>query len=87
MSTRAESRRTLSPASVLSVSEAVVEIGGRGSDARDWLEEHGLVREGPKGRRVVIWGQVLDALDRQAAEAPSPRPVPRPAGRLARKEL
>ena len=87
MSTRAEARRPLSPASVLSVPEAVVELGGRAVDARAWLEQHGLIRQGPGGRRVVVWGRVLDALDAEDQHPEPLREVPKAPGKLPRKKL
>lgn len=87
MSTRAKVRRPLSPASVLSVAEAVVELGGRAVDARAWLDARGLVKAGPGGRRVVVWGRVLDALEEDEQRPAPVAVVPQPAGRLPRKKL
>lgn len=87
MSTRAEARRSLSSASVLSVPEAVVELGGRAVDARAWLEQHNLIRKGPSGRRVVVWGRVLDALESEEQQPEPVKEVPKQLGRLPRKRL
>lgn len=87
MSTRAEARRALSPASVLSVPEAVTELGGRAVEARAWLDSHDLVRKGPGGRRVVVWGRVLDALEADEQQPEPLREVPKQPGRLPRKQL
>lgn len=59
---------------MLSVVHAVELLPLAEADARRWLQERGLVRD-LAGRRVVIWGDVLDAL-RQTAGAADSDPEP-----------
>ncbi len=77
MSARADLRRPLSDASLLTIAEAIREIGGRESEVRAWLEGSGLVRHHPALGKRVRWGDVVDAW-RLAGEqeAPKPRAAP-----------
>jgi hypothetical protein len=50
---RSDLRRPLSPASLLTLAEAVRELGGREAEARAWLREH----QRPDG--LIRWGCVL----------------------------
>lgn len=63
--------RPLSPASVLTVREAVRELKLRRDDGIAWLNEHGLVRD-VAGRQRVIWGDVLDAIRGRAHGSSEP---------------
>lgn len=84
MSARREIRRQLGAAAVLSESEAVSWLPCRDEVARQWLRDRGLVRVTPLGR-VVVWGEVLDELLRDApTEVP---PLPRPAATLPRDPI
>ncbi len=76
MSARRELRRQLGAAAVISETEAASWLPCRDEVARQWLRDEGLVRVTPLGR-VVVWGEVLDALTRSApAEAPRVRRPP-----------
>lgn len=69
---RAAARLELGAAAILSVVTAVALMPLAEADARRWLEEHGLVHD-LAGRRVVIWGDVLEALrSHPPASAPPP---------------
>jgi hypothetical protein len=70
--TRAELRRALTEASLLTIAEAVVEIGGRETDVRKWLRERGLIRSTEIGERVV-WGDVLAVWRGELVEPPRPK--------------
>lgn len=78
MTSRTPARTALGAAAVLSEAEAVALLPGRDSVARAWLRERGLVRVTPLGR-VVVWGEVVDAL-RAGDEAPPPLAPLRRAG-------
>lgn len=82
--TRSEARRALSPASVLSVAEAVRELGGRQATVKAWLRRQGLVSVAPGLGERVIWGDVLDRI--RDGEGPQEEP-PRPAATLRRAGL
>lgn len=88
--TRAAARRELGAAAVLPVVRAVELLPLAEADARRWLTEQGLVRD-LAGRRVVIWGDVLDALRRgppvEGAEPEPARGEPRGTARLPRVRL
>jgi hypothetical protein len=88
VSARADLRRPLSDASLLTVAEAIREIGGRESEVRAWLHEAGLVRTHPRLGKRVLWGDVLRALaPSEDAPAPEPAPVQRlPRVALGRKQ-
>ncbi len=60
------------PAAVYSLAQAARLLPMDDRQARDWLVRHGLVRE-LEGRRVVIWGEVLEELQRQAPRRTPPR--------------
>lgn len=51
----------MGPAAVLPVAEAAALLPLGDTDARDWLTSRGLVLA-LRGREVVIWGDVLDAI-------------------------
>lgn len=86
MTTRADIRRPLSEASILSVQEAVIEIGGRDSEVRAWLAQHDLVKDGPGGRRVVSWRQVLALVETGQGPGANEQ-QPKKPGRLPRTRL
>ncbi len=73
----------LTAATVLSVTDAARALPFRAVVARAWLRDRDLVRDVPGLGRVVVWGDVLEAL-RLATEAPPPPP---PAPRLATKQI
>lgn len=85
MTARADLRRPLSEASILSVPEVVAELGGREADVRAWLAEHGLVKDGPAGRRIVSWRQVLALIE--TGQVPGPVEQPKRRGKLPRTPL
>jgi hypothetical protein len=62
-------RMTLGSAAVLSLSTAARLLPVRDADARMWLRARGLVRH-LEGREVVIWGDVLDALEDPKGKPP-----------------
>lgn len=77
--------RRLTEASLLTVDEAVRELGGREADTRAWLRDRGLVREVAGLGRRVSWRQVLTLIEQdQGPTAPAPA---RPPGRLPRADL
>ena len=83
-----EERLALGPAAVLSPQRAAELLPWGESAALAWLRERGLVREVKLSdgvRRVVIWGDVLDAI--RGAPEPPPSAAPRPASRLPRARL
>ena len=72
-----ERRLKLGGAAVLSLEEAAEYVPISDAAAKAWLIDHGLVLD-LDGRRVVIWGDVLDALRRrEQAEPQSASPAPR----------
>lgn len=83
MTDRSQARRQLGSAAVLSEAEAVALLPCRDSTAREWLRDRGLVRTTGLGK-VVIWGEVLEALRGHGAPAD---PQPRPPSKLPRAGL
>lgn len=76
--------RLLTRDTTLPLEEAVREIGGRASVVRAWLLP--LVLPGhPTGRRLILWGDVLDKLRAQPIEEHPPEPVR--SGKRPRKAL
>ena len=73
-STRHNSRLRLGEAAVLPVPQAIALLPLADKEARDWLEENNLVHQ-LRGRRVVIWGDVLKQLT-AGGEMPSPKRNP-----------
>jgi hypothetical protein len=63
-------RLVVSPGAVLSEAEAVRLLPVRDGDARAWLRQRGLIRY-LAGRPVVVWSQVIAALD--GDQRPEPR--------------
>jgi len=53
--------RPLSPADLLTIEEAVAELGMRRAAAVTWMKKHGIIRQ-VAGRQRVIWGDVLAAI-------------------------
>lgn len=66
----ADLRVELGRDAVVSVAEAARRLPGRDADARRWLHAEGLVAELPTGQAVVVWGCVLEAVQRYARGAP-----------------
>ena len=54
-------RLALGPAALLSLSDAAGLMPMGDAAAKRWMQEQGIVRD-LAGRRVVIWGDVLDRL-------------------------
>jgi hypothetical protein len=80
----ADERLALGEAALLSPSQAARMIGGNEAETMEWLRSRGLVRTIPGlGRKVVIWGEVLEAI-RQPEAAPEPQ---RGRGSLRRARL
>ena len=71
-SSRHNSRLRLGEAAVLPVPQAIALLPLADKEARDWLEENQLILH-LRGRRVVIWGDVLRQLT-AAGEVPPPKP-------------
>jgi len=69
---------TLSPASVLTITAAVEQLGGRAQNVRKWLRSRGLVIQTAIGERV-IWGRVLEELESRPPDE-TERPALRRAG-------
>lgn len=63
----AEMGRPLGPCNLLTLGEAIRELGVRHSDGRAWLIEHGLVRL-VAGRRRVIAGELIEAIQASPLE-------------------
>lgn len=59
---RRQNRRPISDANVLSVDEAIAELGMRDSEARRWLREQGLIHLLPGGARRVLARELADAV-------------------------
>lgn len=78
-------RLVLGAAAVLSEAAAVDLLPLARKEAREWLRELGLVRY-LRGRRVVVWGDVLEALRTDADKPTRPEPKPR-TGHLPRVKL
>jgi hypothetical protein len=78
MTTRDESRLALGAAAVMTPRQAAELLPWGDSSALQWLQSRGLVHV-VDGRRVVIWGDVLDAIRGR----PQDEQVPTPAIRLA----
>lgn len=72
---------------LLTVSEAVRVLGIRATDARRWLDRHGLISEALGGgtRRRVILSDLLDAIRDHGR--PEQRDPPRGRRRLPRVRL
>lgn len=68
-------RAALGPAAVLSVTAAAALIPVRSSEAARWLRERGLVRDVKGLGEVVVWGDVVAAI--QADEVRPPKPTSR----------
>ena len=51
--------RPLSESDVLSLSEVAHELRMRKQEANSWMEDNGIIRN-IRGRKRVIWGDVLD---------------------------
>jgi len=66
------SQRALGPCSILTVGEAVAELGMRDADAIAWLREHDLICM-VAGRRRVVAGDLADAV--RGAPSPSSKPA------------
>lgn len=82
---RAEDRLSLGAAAVFSPTRAAELLGGRESEALDWLRARNLIIRPPGlDREVVIWGDVLEAL---RTPEPAPAEPPRQRGTLRRKSL
>lgn len=82
---RAEARRPLSEASLLTVAEAVRELGGRECETRRWLSDQGLVRDVPGLGRRVSWRQVLALVE--VGQGPGAVTAPSRVNKLPRKRL
>lgn len=75
MTSRTPTRLQLGAAAVLSVAEAVALLPWGDSTARQWLKDQGLIiRRAGIPRPVVVWGHVLDALQR-VDEPEQPKPA------------
>lgn len=59
--------RPLGPCNLLTLAEAIRELGVRHADGRAWLIEHGLVRL-VAGRRRVIAGELIEAIQASPLE-------------------
>ena len=67
-------RRAIGPCNILTVREAVRELGIRHADAIRWLEDRKLIRR-VAGRRRVIAGDLAEAIRALAIDGPAePRP-------------
>lgn len=75
---REAARLLLGMASVLSPRRAAELLPWRDSEARRWLRAQGLILT-VGGRELVIWGDVLEALRREADGPEDPPPTPRVA--------
>ena len=73
-SSRHNSRLRLGEAAVLPVPQAIALLPLADKEAKSWLEENNLVHQ-LRGRRVVIWGDVLRQLTAEG-EVPPPKPQP-----------
>lgn len=62
-STRRRLRAALGSDAVISLNEAALRLPIRDAAARQWLEDEDLVRL-MGGRPVVVWGRVLERLER-----------------------
>ena len=70
-------RLALGAAAVLSESAAIDLLPLARPEAQAWLRDQGLVRH-LRGRRVVVWGDVLEALRNPVVPAPgASKPKPR----------
>ena len=63
----------LGRAAVFSVSRAAELLPIRDCEARAWLRDRGLIRD-LVGRSVVVWGDVLDALEDDRPNRPRTSP-------------
>jgi len=72
--------RPLYEGTVLSLQQAARHLPMRDKDALKWLRDRNLVRD-LDGRRVIIWGDVLECLrgTTDAADTPTPPTPPRAA--------
>lgn len=69
MSDLLSARLALGAAAILSVADAVRLLPVRDGDARAWLAERGLIRD-LRGASVVVWGDVVAALQSEERSAP-----------------
>ena len=79
-----EARLALGRAAVLPVSRAAALLPLRDSEAREAIEAAGIVRL-LAGKRVVVWGDVLDCVltaEQEREPAPNPRPTRLPRSPL-----
>lgn len=72
-SERAQARRQLGEAAVLTPAQAAQLLPWDDASAGEWLRRRGLVRR-VDGREVVIWGDVLEAI-RSGGQDASPPPA------------
>ncbi len=59
-------RLVVSAHAILSFEEVVRNVGGRSAEVRDWLQNAVVPLRHPTGRRVYLWGDVVDAMRRAA---------------------
>ena len=85
-SSRHNSRLRLGEAAVLPVPQAIALLPLADKEARDWLEENQLILH-LRGRRVVIWGDVLRQLTASAQESFRTPQLPPPTTHLRRANL
>ena len=85
-STRHNSRLRLGEAAVLPVPQAIALLPLADKEARDWLEENQLILH-LRGRRVVIWGDVLRQLKSSDQASFSRHQSPRPTTTFPRTNL
>jgi hypothetical protein len=62
----------ITPATLLTPTDAVREIGGRRTSVQAWLEAQGLIHDVPGLGKRVIWGEVLEAIRTPAEHKPGP---------------
>jgi hypothetical protein len=77
-------RLAMGSGAILSLGEACELLPVADREARSWLQELGLVRY-LRGRPVIVWSEVQDAL--RNPSTPQPGAKPRPRLRLEREPL
>ena len=85
-SSRHNSRLRLGEAAVLPVPQAIALLPLADKEAKGWLEENNLIHQ-LRGRRVVIWGDVLRQLTSSDQESFSRQQSPRPTTIFPRTNL
>jgi hypothetical protein len=84
---RKRARRELGPAAVLRETEAAALLPCGDSVARGWLRDQGLVRHHRVLGRIVVWGDVLEAIRRDGEPVDDEQPTRRPPSGLERRPL